>query len=624
MTKDFESWFRSFPAQYEPFKPNSPAPGVKYFRFAEIDHTRAQKEQRTVEAVLSTESPVARGGYREILKHDAACVDLSRCADGLPLLWSHDPAQQIGAVENIRLHDQKLRGRLRFSESALGEEKWRDVQQGLLKGLSIGYLIEQVEGVHTGERREDLIATRWLPFEASLLTIPADISAGIGRALSMGTLATLPGDMEFLDSQYAIRNFYESCIKPVETLPDISRAVAEIHRQIVAAKTPADLAEARELMVAAWEVARDHPDVEREGSTFIYRNKEKAMNKYQPFFNLKTERGDNPENFSLCRAIALTFDPASAQRGGMEFEIMQDARRLAGKRDQGFTLPENALFRTLSKGGDGAALVGDQHMGGMFVQALRSRLITGRLGCTILPGLVADVTFPRSVSDSTATWISGDGSDDVSESDPDYDNISMSPKTVGAYVKLSRKMLLQGDPASEMLVRDSLSFAVAKALDTAAINGSGSGNQPLGVLNQTGVSTDTYTTAPTFGELVDMEGALMTDDADMGNLGYLTTGLMASVMKKTPIVTAMDNMIWTRTVEGEGRVNGYRALSSNLVPTGYVLFGNWSDLIVGLWSGLDIITDPYTFAKSGSVQVTVLQDVDIAVRHGESFAEIHA
>jgi HK97 family phage major capsid protein len=169
-----------------------------------------------------------------------------------------------------------------------------------------------------------------------------------------------------------------------------------------------------------------------------------------------------------------------------------------------------------------------------------------------------------------------------------------------------------------------LSFAVAKALDTAAINGSGSGNQPLGVLNQTGVSTDTYTTAPTFGELVDMEGALMTDDADMGNLGYLTTGLMASVMKKTPIVTAMDNMIWTRTVEGEGRVNGYRALSSNLVPTGYVLFGNWSDLIVGLWSGLDIITDPYTFAKSGSVQVTVLQDVDIAVRHGESFAEIHA
>ncbi|MBK6510043.1 MAG: hypothetical protein IPG06_11745 [Haliea sp.] len=74
----------------------------------------------------------------------------------------------------------------------------------------------------------------------------------------------------------------------------------------------------------------------------------------------------------------MQFDPASAQRGGPEFEMMMDARRLAGKRGEGFTLPDNALFRTLTKGGDGAALVGDQHMGGMFVQALRSRLITGR------------------------------------------------------------------------------------------------------------------------------------------------------------------------------------------------------------------------------------------------------
>ncbi|MBK6510042.1 MAG: phage major capsid protein [Haliea sp.] len=228
------------------------------------------------------------------------------------------------------------------------------------------------------------------------------------------------------------------------------------------------------------------------------------------------------------------------------------------------------------------------------------------------------------MADATASWIAGDGSDDVLSSDPDYDQITMRPKTVGCFTKLSRKMLIQADPASEQLVRDSLSFAVAKALDAAAINGSGSGNQPLGVLSQTGINTDTYTSAPTFREIVDMEGLLMADDSDRGSLGYLTTGLMASVLKKTPVVTAMDNMIWTSTGEGEGRVNGYRALSSNLVPTGYVLFGNWSDLIVGLWSGQTLCTDPYTYASSGSVQVTVLQDCDIAVRHGESFAEIHA
>ena len=64
-------------------------------------------------------------------------------------------------------------------------------------------------------------------------------------------------------------------------------------------------------------------------------------------------------------------------------------------------------------------------------------------------------------------------------------------------------------------------------------------------------------------------------------------------------------------------------MTSNLIDAGFLLFGNWSDLIIGFWSGVDVVIDPYTEATKGNVRVIVMQDCDVAVRHPESFAEIH-
>lgn len=623
----FQTWFREFPQRYAPFNPHEKRDmPTRVYRFMELDGSRAQEAERTVEATLSTEQPVFRGDYNEILRHTEEAVDLIRAKDGLPLLWSHNAEQQIGVVENIRVYDNKLRGRLRFSEGKLGQEKFRDVQQGILRGISIGYVIQDYETRQQDDYRDDLIATRWQPFEVSAVTVPADTGAGIGRALEFGELTKPPADLETMDWQYGIRNRY-AIIACLENCPDFQPAIEELQKRILAAKTEADRQEAGELYTAIFTQATQHPDVELHDHKLRYTQEDKDMipEKFSPFFNTKTSRRDDPANFSLCRALAMTFDPNAAREGGMEYEIMQDAARSRGKSlGERYTLPEAALFRSVTKGGSGGNLVGDEHLAGQFVPALRERLITGRMGATILPGLVSDITIPRSTADSTAGWIAGDGSDAVSASDPTYDALSLTPKTVGCYTTLSRKMLLQGTPASEQLVRDTLSFAVAKALDTAAVNGSGSSNQPLGILGQTGVDSDTYSSAPTFGEIVDMEGALMTDDADMGSLGYVTTGAMAAILKQTPVVTAMDTMIWTANGEGQGRMNGYRAMTSNLIPTGYIVFGNWRDLLVALWSGLDFVVDPYTRAAYGDVIITIFQDADIAVRHGESFAEIHA
>jgi hypothetical protein len=86
--------------------------------------------------------------------------------------------------------------------------------------------------------------------------------------------------------------------------------------------------------------------------------------------------------------------------------------------------------------------------------------------------------------------------------------------------------------------------------------------------------------------------------------------------------------VWS---ENSSPVNGYNAVVTNQVSSALtkgsssgvcsaIFFGNWADLLIGMWGGLDLLVDPYTASTTGTVRVTALQDIDIAVRHPESFA----
>jgi hypothetical protein len=93
-----------------------------------------------------------------------------------------------------------------------------------------------------------------------------------------------------------------------------------------------------------------------------------------------------------------------------------------------------------------------------------------------------------------------------------------------------------------------------------------------------------------------------------GIRGYLKTAL------KFP-TSASDATIW----EPGNTVNGYDANVSNQVAVGDVLFGNWADLIIAMWGGLELTVDPYALSTSGGLRLVALQDVDINIRHVESF-----
>ena len=144
----------------------------------------------------------------------------------------------------------------------------------------------------------------------------------------------------------------------------------------------------------------------------------------------------------------------------------------------------------------------------------------------------------------------------------------------------------------ESFVRNDLATVLALAIDLAAINGSGSNNQPTGILNTSGIGSvagGTNGLAPAWSHLVDLESAVSIANADVGTLGYLTNAKVRGKLKQTSKVSGQNGFIWEA---GNTPVNGYMAGVSNQVPSNLtkgsssgvcsaILFGNFADLIIG-------------------------------------------
>lgn len=339
------------------------------------------------------------------------------------------------------------------------------------------------------------------------------------------------------------------------------------------------------------------------------------------------------QRYSLVRAIraAMTNDWRGAE---LEREASEATAQRLGRQPQGsFFVPadwlesRDLLVGTASAGGN---TVATDLLAQNFIDLLRNRMIVREAGATMLTGLVGNVAIPRQSGGATAYWVAENTA--ATESGQTFDQVAMSPKTVGAFTDISRKLLLQSSIDVESLVRMDLATVLALAIDLASLHGSGSSNQPTGIAATSGIGSvagGTNGAAPTLAHLISLETEVAQDNADMGRLGYITNTKVRGKLKSTAMVASTDSrMVWQ---EGAMPLNGYRGLITNQVrsdldkgsATGVcsaLFFGNWADLIVGMWGGLDILVDPYTGGTAGTVRVVALQDVDVAVRHPQSFA----
>lgn len=342
--------------------------------------------------------------------------------------------------------------------------------------------------------------------------------------------------------------------------------------------------------------------------------------------------------YSLVRAInaMVTGDWRNAR---LEMEASEAVAKRTGLTPQGLFVPYDWVAggqgageqRDLVKGTAtaGGHTVATNLLAQNFIDLLRNRMVLQQAGITVLSGLVGDIAIPRQTGGATAYWVAESGA--PTESQQAFDQVTMNPKTMGAFTDMSRKLLKQSSLDIEAFVRMDLAMIAGLELDRVGLHGSGSSNQPTGIAATSGIGSvagGTNGLAPTRTHLVGLETEVAQDNADVGNLAYITNTKVRGKLKLTEV--SSDTGIWTWQ-DGPTPLNGYRALVSNQVSStltkgtssgvcSAIFFGNWRDLIMGMWGGLDMMVDPYTASTTGTVRVIVLQDADIAVRHPESFS----
>jgi len=589
--------------------------GQTYRRAAQLDGS-AISEERTMEFSFSSEYPVQRYFGNEVLSHDRGAVDLSRLADGAPLLFNHDTSRVVGVVERAWLDGDKKRGMVsvKFSRNAFAQEVMADVADGVLRNVSVGYSINQME-----ERSGDFVATSWQPYEVSITPCAADPTIGIGRSLEADGAATAATQTQPLNPPMEDTSLDLEAVR--------AQAAADERSRVASITALCREHKADDLAQGLIERGASEADAMKDVLAAI--GKRSAKQHAAPAAAVQPIGGSadigmsasEVRSFSFQRAINALANPNNREAweaAAFERECSEAAQQRNGKPSQGIMVPSDVLrgqrdllVGTATAGGN---LVSTDLRTGDFIDLLRNRLALANVGATVLNGLQGNVSIPRQTSAASAFWVGENAA--PSESQQAFDQISMTPKTIGAFVDYSRKLLLQGSIDVESMIRNDLARVLSLEIDRAGIYGTGSTNQPLGLTNTTGLGSQTITGTGTFAEYVSMETKVAVANADVASMYYIINATSRGALKTTE--KSAGGTVGNFALMDD-TLNGYPVVVTNQLGTNDCLFGDFSQMILGLWSGLDLKVDDITGATAGTVRVIALQDLDFAVKQPGAF-----
>lgn len=625
--------------------------GMEYRAFGDFSPDGIDAEKRTVTLTGSSEIEVERFDwetgerYLEVLSHDPADVDLSRMLDGGPVLDRHR-GDQIAVVEAAEVRDGKTHFTMRFSSATeRANVIFSDVVAGIRRNVSVGYM---KTGVVSQERTEDgiqRIVFRWQPYEISFEPVPADPTVGVGREASGKNVLDLPEDRAAEinnnnegDIMSEVTNTEAPAVKPegipsermsnLYSLAASMNAVEEVRSAIAEGKSEADiLSGLLQRKMTAKPVTTTDAEI--------------GMDKKQV------------REYSLRKALLaqLTGDWRGAEA---EKEASDAVAKVMNRDAHGFFIPLDVMNAPVAQtrreaeaalhhrdiiagsSGTGKSWIATDLLAGDFIALLRNATFLDRVGAFFLSGLRDNIAIPRITGGNAYYWVAEQS--ELTKSTATFDQVTMTPKSLGAMTIYSRQFLLQASMGVESFVRAELAIALAQGINDGCLYGAGvTYNQPLGLVNRPGVNTvaiDTNGGAITAATLVDMETAVADCNViENETMAYLTNARVRGALKKTPILSNTAAIpIWQPLagVPGAGEVNGYPCYVSNIVKKNgtkgsgrnlsSIIYGKWSDFIVGFWGGLDVIVDPFTGASAGDVRVVAWQSADVATRHDESFA----
>lgn len=616
------------PTGKEPWEEGYSGPGSRkgpekrVFRSAVFERETVQDADRRVSLAFSSEAEVERGFGIEVLDHSPGAIDSTFIGSGrAPLLVDHDPADQVGVVEMVSLgSDRVARAVVRFGKSKRAEEIWQDVKDGIRGNVSVGYVINEMVSDGKRDGREVYRATSWSPLEISIVSIPADTSVGVGRSMAETPKPEVISHSPKVQIMSEVNN---EAVRDDGMKAERSRVSAIM--DLAARHNQRDLGES---------AVREGASIEQFRGALLDKVAQKPLN-----VDVEVGLSDREaRSFSFVKAIRALSNPQdrrAQEDARFEFEVSDAAAKKEGRDSRGITVPVDVLKRDLttsiasgtSKAGN---LVATDLLAGSFIDVLRNKMVLNTLGATFLTGLQGNVAIPRKSSSATSYWVGENVA--PTEGNMTFDQVTMSPKTLAAYVDYSRRLMLQSSLDVETMVRNDLAASIAVAMDGAAIAGTGS-NRPTGILNTSGIGSVTLGTnggAPTWAMVTNLVKEVEIDNALTGAAAFLTNGQVKAKLSNTPKQTSgvEGNFLLGPDVNS---IYGYPLVVSQQIPGNLskgsgsnlsaMIFGVWSDLLVGQWSGIDLMADPYTGSNAGTVRIVAFHDCDFAVRHVESFAE---
>jgi HK97 family phage major capsid protein len=333
------------------------------------------------------------------------------------------------------------------------------------------------------------------------------------------------------------------------------------------------------------------------------------------------------EAYSVRKAILQKGYPDEAGKlDGLELEMHQEAvkeARDSGRTVSGVGIPSLFTRATLQATVDAAGgySVATELPG--FIDTLKNNMATVQAGATLMTGLNGDVSIPKLSANSTAGWRTELGTS--VQSDPTFTAVTMTPHRLTTYTVFSQQLLRQSSLDIEAIVRNNLFYSVANALETAALEGDGNSQVPQGILNASVNDATHGSSNPTlasWANIVNMEKMVAVDNALAARMAYVMKATAASKLKTTARDSVGGGYIWEGTLGGGTPVNGYPAYVTNCFTDDSIIFGNWTELMIGQWGGIDLIVNPYAGDIYATVRVVIAGYYDLAVKHAESFARI--
>lgn len=622
------------------------------YRGAPVAREMIDEAARTVELAFSSESEFERWYGVEILDHSKGAMRMERLANKAALLMDHNTRDQVGVIERAWIGDDKVgRAIVRFSRSARAQEIFQDIVDGIRSLVSVGYAVHEMKLERSNDEMDWYRVTDWEPYEISIVSVPADPSVGIGRSAVAGAPefnARVERAVQVPPPKGNVTGVFSMEVKDnapagasAENVPGLS---ADNMRRLEQARCDglAQLAEKNAIdagIVRRWISSGVNLDQAAEETLNIL---EKRSKDAEIVGNLDMSKKEAAE-YSVLRGIKAVLEN-NWSKAGREYEAHNEIQKRLGRApnsNNAFFVPYDVQRRhmaasseavareilarvamatgrrdlTVASGSGGGYLVQTSNMS--FIELLRNSTALFQLGARRMGGLTDSITIPRQTSGATAYWLSTEATT-ITESQLVLGQIAMTPKNVGAYTEISRQLTLQSNPDAESLVMADLAAQVAIDIDAKGFNGSGSSGQPTGLLNTSGIGTVSGSSIAYAG-IVEFMTDVFGGNALSASSGFCTTGAVAGLLKQRVKFSSTASPIWDGRLE-DGNVDGYRGVASNQVPSATLIFGDFSQVVIGEWGVLEVDVNPFAGFTAGIIGIRAMAAIDIAIRYPSAFS----